>query len=413
MNSAITDEMIANEILLFFIALFLHLYRVYTYNTKWKFKMLHVRINFPLFPVMVYFKSMDICEVTKDLWTYLGQESRPVAIYGMGDGADKIIDELDKRGLSDLVSAVFASPGFVREGRVFRGFKIESFEDVCARLSDFIVLVAFGSPLPDVLSYVYSIENKYELYAPDVPVCGGDVFDMEFYIRNKARLENVYSRLADDASRGCFKALVNYKLSGRLDYLRSCEVTPDEADYLLGPFKENSSFIDLGAYRGDTLLRFTKMFPSFSSATAVEPERHSFKKLTECAGSLSIPVTCVNALISDVCGTAMLTGSRGRGTRTAKTNTGHEIDKVTVDSFADGKSAGFIKFDVEGSELLAIEGAKNTIQDQRPQMKIACYHKSADLFEIPEKVFRINDNYKLYMRHTPCIPGWDVDYYFL
>ena len=356
---------------------------------------------------------MDICEVTKDLWTYLGQESRPVAIYGMGDGADKIIDELDKRGLSDLVSAVFASPGFVREGRVFRGFKIESFEDVCARLSDFIVLVAFGSPLPDVLSYVYSIENKYELYAPDVPVCGGDVFDMEFYIRNKARLENVYSRLADDASRGCFKALVNYKLSGRLDYLRSCEVTPDEADYLLGPFKENSSFIDLGAYRGDTLLRFTKMFPSFSSATAVEPERHSFKKLTECAGSLSIPVTCVNALISDVCGTAMLTGSRGRGTRTAKTNTGHEIDKVTVDSFADGKSAGFIKFDVEGSELLAIEGAKNTIQDQRPQMKIACYHKSADLFEIPEKVFRINDNYKLYMRHTPCIPGWDVDYYFL
>ena len=356
---------------------------------------------------------MEFFEVTKDLWSYLKDENRPLVIYGTGDGADKIMDELERRGLENLINGVFASPGFVREGRIFRDFKVESFEEVSTRLNDFIVLVAFGSPLPEVLGYVYSIEEKCEMYAPDVPVCGGEVFDLDFVKRNKDYLEKVYERLADEESRKCFKSLVNYKLSGRLEYLRNCEVTPDEADNLLGPFKENSSFIDLGAYRGDTLLRFTDMFPVFSSATAVEPERHSFKKLTECADNLSIPVTCVNALISDACGTAMITNSRGRGTRSSKTNTGHEIAKVTVDLLNDGKSAGFIKFDVEGSELEAIEGAKNTIQDQRPQMKIACYHKSCDLFEIPEKVFSIRDDYRLFMRHTPCIPGWDVDYYFL
>lgn len=374
---------------------------------------LHIFQNSNNLPDVVYFKAMEFCEITKDLWSYLKEQDRPLVIYGTGDGADKIIDELGKRDMGRLISGVFASPGFVREGRVFRDFKVESFEEVSARLSDFIVLVAFGSPLPDVLSYVYSIEEKHELYAPDVPVCGGEIFDMDFVTRNRERLEKVYEKLADDESRNCFKALVNYKLSGCLEYLRSCEVTPDEADNLLGPFKENSSFIDLGAYRGDTLLRFTKMFPVFSSATAVEPERHSYKKLTECAAGLKVPVTCVNALISDTCGTAMITSSRGRGTRAAKTDTGHEIDKVTVDSFENSRSAGFIKFDVEGSELAALEGAKNTIQCQRPQMKIACYHKSADLFEIPEKVFEIRNDYKLFMRHTPCIPGWDVDYYFL
>jgi FkbM family methyltransferase len=296
---------------------------------------------------------------------------------------------------------------------VFRGFNVESFENICARLSDFIVLVAFGSPLPDVLSYVYSIEENYELYAPDVPVCGGEVFDMEFFKENRELLAAVYSRLADEGSRKCFRSLVNYKLSGKIQYLRDCEVTPDEADGILGPFEKGSSFIDLGAYRGDTLLRFTKMFPEFSSATAVEPERHSYKKLTECADGLALPVTCVNALISDECGTAMITASRGRGTRAAAVNTGHEIAKVTVDSFEDSKTAGFIKFDVEGSELAAIEGAKNTITNLKPQMKIACYHKSADLFDIPEKVFSIRNDYRLFIRHTPCIPGWDVDYYFL
>ena len=356
---------------------------------------------------------MEFYEITIDLWSYLKEEKRPLVIYGTGDGADKIINELERRSMDSLISGVFASPGFVREGRIFRGFSVESFEDVCARFSDFIVLVAFGSPLPNVLSYVYSIEEKHELYAPDVPVCGGEVFDMEFVKRNADRLEKVYSKLADDESRKCFKALVNYKLSGRIQYLRDCEVSPDEADSILGPFEKNCSFIDLGAYRGDTLLRFTEMFPEFSSATAVEPERHSFKKLTECAGGLAIPVTCVNAIISDTCGTAMITDSRGRGTRAAKADTGHEIAKVTVDSFEDSRNTGFIKFDVEGSELAAIEGAGNTIANRKPQMKIACYHKSADLFEIPEKVFEIRDDYRIYMRHTPCIPGWDVDYYFL
>ena len=356
---------------------------------------------------------MEFCEITTDLWSYLKEEKRPLVIYGTGDGADKIINELENRSLGNFLSGIFASPGFVREGRVFRGFNVESFEDICARLSDFIVLVAFGSPLPEVLSYVYSIEEKHELYAPDVPVCGGAVFDMEFVKANEERLEKVYSRLADEESKKCFRCLVNYKLSGKIQYLRDCEVTPDEADSILGPFAENSSFIDLGAYRGDTLMRFTRMFPGFSSATAVEPERHSFKKLSECAEGFSIPVTCVNAIISDTCGTAMITNSRGRGTRAAKVNTGHEIAKVTVDSFADSANAGFIKFDVEGSEFAALEGARNTISNRKPQMKIACYHKSADLFEIPERVFEIRDDYRIYMRHTPCIPGWDVDYYFL
>ncbi len=356
---------------------------------------------------------MEFYDVTTDLWSYLEKENRPLVIYGTGDGADKIIDELGRRGLSRLITGIFASPGFVREGRVFRGFPVEPFEDIYARLSGFIVLAAFGSALPDVLSYVYSLEEKCELYAPDVPVCGGEVFDMEFVKRNEDRLANVYSRLADDLSQKTFRDLVNYKLSGSLKYLRSCEVTPDEADGILGPFKE-SSFIDLGAYRGDTLIRFTQMFPAFISATALEPERHSFSKLKACAGELNIPVTCVNALVSDTCGKALITSSRGRGTRAASgSGSGREIDKVTVDSLADAKRAGFIKIDVEGSEFAAIEGARNTITDQRPQIKIACYHKSADLFEIPETVFEIRDDYRLFMRHTPCIPGWDVDYYFL
>ena len=47
-----------------------------------------------------------------DMWKKLSATKKPIWLYGMGNGADKILDELTRRGIS--VSGVFASDGFVR-----------------------------------------------------------------------------------------------------------------------------------------------------------------------------------------------------------------------------------------------------------------------------------------------------------
>jgi len=176
-------------------------------------------------------------------------------------------------------------------------------------------------------------------------------------------------------------------------------------------------FIDLGAYYGDTLTRYLNKFPCLKKAVAVEPERHSFKKLTACAEELHSDITCINALVGSRIGSEEVSDSRGRGTRALSAsnveikNT-RTIDVVTVDSLSVDR-AGFIKFDVEGSESEALEGAKETIRKDRPVMKIACYHRSEDVFAIVKKVLEIRSDYKIYMRHTRCIPGWDTDFYFV
>ena len=51
------------------------------------------------------------------LWQYLKKQTRPIVLYGMGNGADAILDRLDR--LDIPVNAVFASDEFVR-GQVFR-----------------------------------------------------------------------------------------------------------------------------------------------------------------------------------------------------------------------------------------------------------------------------------------------------
>ena len=52
------------------------------------------------------------------LWDYLTEVKKPIVLYGMGNGADRIIDACDKRDIP--INAVFASDEFVR-GQTYRG----------------------------------------------------------------------------------------------------------------------------------------------------------------------------------------------------------------------------------------------------------------------------------------------------
>lgn len=45
-----------------------------------------------------------------DLWNYLAKAAKPIFLYGMGDGADKVLSVLSSRGIA--VQGVFASDEF-------------------------------------------------------------------------------------------------------------------------------------------------------------------------------------------------------------------------------------------------------------------------------------------------------------
>ena len=264
----------------------------------------------------------------QDLWSYLKNSSAPVALYGTGDGADKIISVLEKHDLADRIAAVFASDGFVRS-RTFRGFKVESFDEARARLGDgMIVLVCFGSARPEVLENIERISKICETFVPDVPVCGDNVFDSAFAEENEDRLERVYDLLEDDVSRVCFENYVNYKLTGRADYLTGSE-TPDDEKELLKNVLPGTCFLDLGAYNGDTVRRYMELLPDAAGAVAVEPERHSYKKLCAVCEEYGGKVTPVHALISDHTGEGIMTSSHGRGTRSGNiTGAGAGINSI-------------------------------------------------------------------------------------
>ncbi|MFQ9126060.1 MAG: hypothetical protein ACLR4Z_03690 [Butyricicoccaceae bacterium] len=63
---------------------------------------------------------MDFLSVEQSVWRRLQEETRPIVLYGMGDGADKILAQFDRLGIR-AIRGVFASDEFAR-GNLFHGF---------------------------------------------------------------------------------------------------------------------------------------------------------------------------------------------------------------------------------------------------------------------------------------------------
>ena len=54
-----------------------------------------------------------------------------------------------------------------------------------------------------------------------------------------------------------------------------------------------------------------------------------------------------------------------------------------------------------------------TITRHRPKMLLSAYHRTEDLFALPLQVLELQPDYRLYLRHYPYLPAWDVNYYFV
>lgn len=342
----------------------------------------------------------------KDLWHYLSAVSKPIVLYGMGNGADKIIKYAEQYNIK--ISGIFVSDGFVRN-KIFHDMQITDYSTAKEIFGDMIVLVSFGTSLKDVLDNIKKISLEQELYVPDVPVYGDNLFTLDFAIKHKEELTFVYNALADDISKKCFENTVLYKITGKAEYLYECE-TPRSDMFNILKAQNIKSFIDLGAYNGDTVCELYGISDFLCKITAVEPDRRSFRKLCENTKHISF---CNNvfACVSNKDGKEYFDDKKGRGSSLSLSGT--EIKSVCVDSLTADNSVDYIKFDVEGNEALAIEGAKHTILTHKPKMCIAAYHRSEDLFTLPIEVLKLRNDYKIYMRHTPCLPAWDTDFIFI
>lgn len=338
-----------------------------------------------------------------NVWTALEKSAHPIVLYGMGNAADRVLDEFSRRGIS--AAGVMASDDFCRY-QDFRGFTVKKESDFIHELGDFTVALCFGSSLPDVMEHIYAVAGRHTLLVPNIPVAGDRLMDDDFIERHRADIIRAYDLLADERSREVFTGALHFLYTGRLDYLRAVESGKDEVFRNILRL-QNETYLDLGAYRGDTVDEFLHYSKGYENITAVEPNPKNYRKL--CDHIAKIPnAAAVNAGVSDRGGIMRISKKAGR-MPVLGDESGVAVPVTTVDEI--GCSPTYIKVDIEGMESAMLRGARDTLRTLRPKLNLAAYHRNEDFFSLILQLHSINPDYDIFLRKHPYIPCWDLNIY--
>lgn len=341
----------------------------------------------------------------EDIWTILSREERPIAVYGMGNGADKLFLKLAEIGKTPV--AVFASDEFVR-GQSFRGYRVMTLAEVEEAYSDFVVLVSFATRIPEVMEQILALSARHPLYLPDMPVVGDTYFTRAFMEEHAEDIFRVYARLADDVSKKIFSDVLAYKITGDVSHLEKTCTAPEE-EYALLSEKTIQTAIDGGAYNGDTAAEMMKFLPALSRIYAVEPDPKTFKRLQKFAADHE-NVLPIHAALWCEAGDARFSSAGNRNSSLIGASYEHKdvsVPLMSVDMLAKER-IDFIKFDLEGAEREALLGSRETILRDRPALAISLYHRSEDLFLLPLLLDEMRSDYRFYIRRRRCFPAWEI-----
>ena len=340
------------------------------------------------------------------IWNYLKNSELPIVLYGMGDGADKVLSAFEKHNIK--ASAVMASDAFVR-GQSFHGFTVKKLSEIESEYSDFIVALCFATQLPEVMQNIFEIAKKHKVLVPSVPAFGDVLFDEEFVAKNNESIKKARNLFADDFSKKVFDNILEFYKTGELSLLDGITTNKDEAFSLLS-LGENETYVDLGAYNGDTIDEFLHYANGkYKFICALEPNAKNFSKLqAHCSDMKNLELWQLGAYSHNT--TLCFNNKAGRNSAIVSESS-TKTPVAAVDTILCGRAATYVKADVEGADLETIMGMKNTLKMFRPKLNFSAYHRFEDIFRLPILISEINPEYKIYLRHHPYIPAWDTNLY--
>lgn len=354
-------------------------------------------------------KKFDVTEFLKSeesVWARLKKEGKPVILYGMGDGADKVLNAFASYGIKPF--GVMASDDFVR-GQSFCGFTVKKLSDFENELQDFTIALCFASQLEEVMSHIKSIALRHCVVVPSVPAFGEVLFDDGFVAKNKAEIEKAHSLLADGLSKKVYENVLKFYYTGKIALLDGITTDKSEAFENLLRLGDNEVYVDLGAYNGDTIDEFLHYSKGdYRKIIAVEPNEKNYSRLkAHCEGMPKVDLWQMGAYSENT----YLDFNNKAGRNSAIASVGKKTKVAAVDSILCGIGATYIKADVEGADYETLTGMKNTLRLFKPRLNFSAYHRFEDIFRLPIYISELNSEYKIYLRHHPYIPAWDTNLY--
>lgn len=235
--------------------------------------------------------------------------------------------------------------------------------------------------------------------------------DRDYVSSNIGLFNQAYDLLEDKLSKDSMEAYINAKITKDASHLFSFVRRPQY-------FSEHNIIKDLtltreeilincGAFTGDTIRDFLETVGNqYNKIYACEPDSHNIRKLSDYIHT-AIPdgtVTIVPKCISDQTETVYFLNEGTMLSRKVEAPVpgAVSVESTTIDEMLDSSPASLIVMDVEGNELKALQGARQTILQYKPLLALAAYHKKDDIPVLISYLKTLVPEYRFYFRvHKP------------
>lgn len=331
-----------------------------------------------------------------------------VCVYGLGKLFE---DTFENRKLGELFHVNFLADSNTEKlvGRQRDGIKYVTLEEL-RDIDDLIIIL--------LLRDTKELEEKFLAWS--IPFVTGFELLLEMSFAKiitpeqfkKNEILEVFDLLEDSAKEIYVELMANRLAPELAEKSYKDLYTPcDYFNQVFFPITQQESFVDCGAYDGDTIRELLKHTDGFEAIYSFELDRNNFRKLSEYVATLpknlSENIELHHAGVLDeykeVC-----YGNETQSDRDAfsilKTSNKETAVVEKLDDVLNQKRVTLIKMDIEGSELQALHGAENIIREQHPKLAICLYHKIEDFWEIPMYLHKLVPEYHFgILHHVPNI----------
>ena len=326
-----------------------------------------------------------------------------IVIFGAGIGGKQTYELLREHHMDEKIKA-FSDNNKSKIGTIYCDKPVIASTNIAFYGDNLIVLVsstAYDIIKRQLMNLGLCEENIFFFQPAGVSLNENE--DRSFIKNNISKFEVVYDMLMDEESKWIYCSLLNYRMTKSIKYLEDLRpvVLPESEQYfdkrILDSYYFDKTFVDCGAYNGDTLSAFYKQFPEWKGKyyclEANEVLCASLRKEIEDKTNIIL----LNYAIWGVRGRLCFDVSGDVGGRIS--SKGVEVDCDSLDNLLKGEEIDFIKMDIEGAEEMALLGGKDILKNSKPILAICIYHKPEDFFNIPLMIEEMVPNeYCYYVR---------------
>lgn len=312
----------------------------------------------------------------------------PMALYGGGKSCYQLVRLLRAKGIEPMA---IMDADQTKWGSNLWGIEIVAPDNLLEKVPDLEVFISAASFEPQIRKVLrhFLPENRIHFFEYERYFYSDIEATREFVSSNRKAIDDIVAHLSDTRSIETLNGIVSVWCSADPKYLENI-YTPNQyfpPDLIV--LDNNESFVDCGAYIGDTYLRFSSLVNrKYNHYYGFEPQPDSFQTLRNICedDKRNTLFQCgasdkngrVGFVSENVTGQAAIVDERGDSF----------IDIVRMDSLISGR-VSYIKMDIEGSELDALRGAESLMLTYRPRLAICIYHKVDDILEIPKYVINL------------------------